>query len=305
MLLTSEFVTARYDALRRRAPHIDVVTELQPGANPDIDALFAFKLPEGIASRLPNLRLAASVGAGADGILAAPDLPAHVRVTRAEEPGLGLGMAQFVVMQILRQFRSQPQLSAQNAAGEWKRVTVPDARQTTVGIMGLGAIGGVVAEAVAQLGFKVVGWTRSASRETKIPTHVGAGGLNAFLAASNFLVCLLPLTELTRDLLDRRTLSLLPPGAFVVNVARGGILVEDDLLTLVDSGHLSGAALDVFAVEPLPRTSSLWDRPNIWITPHVAAQASVEPAVEQFIDNLRRLRAGEPLRNEVDRQQGY
>jgi len=305
MMLTSDFVTARYDALRRRAPDIDVITELQPGDNPDIDALFAFKLPAGIASRLPNLKLAASVGAGADGILAAPDLPAHVRVTRTEELGLGLGMAQFVVMQILRHFRSQPQLSAQHAAREWQRVPVPDARQVTVGIMGLGAIGSIVAGAVAQLGFKVEGWTRSASRETKFPSHVGAAGLHALLGASDYLVCLLPLTELTRDLLDKRTLSLLPRGAFVVNVARGGILVENDLLALVDAGHLSGAALDVFAEEPLPRTSPLWDRPNIWITPHVAAQSLAEPAVDQFVANLRRLRGGEPLRNEVDRQHGY
>lgn len=305
MLLTSDFVTARYEALKAQAPELEIITELGADVDPDVTALFAFKLPAGIAPRLPNLQLAASVGAGADGIISAPDLPTHVKVTRAVEPGLGLSMAQFVVLQILRQFRSLPTMEQQHAAGEWKRLPVPDARQVTVGIMGLGAIGSVVADVVAALGFKVIGWTRSNQPASRVPVFVGEEGMEKFLGQSDFLVCLLPITPETAGLLGRARLSQLRKGSFVINVARGGIVLEDDLLALVNEGHLSGAALDVFATEPLPVTSALWHHDKILVTPHIAAQPSIGPVVEQFLDNLSRLQRGQPLLHEVDRRLGY
>lgn len=305
MLLTSDFVTARYEELRARAPHLEVITELESEADPDVTALFAFKLAAGIAPRLPNLQLAASVGAGADGIISAPDLPAHVKVTRAVEPGLGLSMAQFVSLQILRLFRDLPKMEQQHAAGEWKRLPVPDARQVTVGIMGLGAIGGVVAEVIAALGFNVIGWTRSHARASRFPVFVGDTGMDAFLSQSQFLVCLLPSTAQTVGLLDRSRLMKLPKGSYVINVARGGIMIENDLLALVNEGHLSGAALDVFATEPLPSSNALWNHSKILVTPHIAAQPSVGPVVEQFLENLKRLAEGRPLLNEVNRSLGY
>jgi phosphoglycerate dehydrogenase-like enzyme len=305
MLLTSDFVTARYDALRARAPELNIITDLPPEGDAEVNALFAFKLPAGVAPRLPSLQLAASVGAGADGIISAPDLPANVRVTRAVEPGLGLSMAQFVSMQILRKFRSLPTMERQHAAREWKRLPVPDARQVTVGIMGLGSIGAVVADVVAALGFDVIGWTRSDARASNVPVFVGERQMDAFLAKCDFLVCLLPITPQTTGLLDRSRMSKLPKGSFVVNVARGGIVNEKDLLGLVDEGHLSGAAFDVFATEPLPPDNPFWAHEKILVTPHIAAQPSVGPVVEQFLENLKRLSSGEPLLNEVDRTLGY
>lgn len=305
MLLTSDFVTARYEALRARAPELNIITDLPPDGDTDVNALFAFRLPAGVAPRLPALQLAASVGAGADGIISAPDLPANVRVTRAVEPGLGLSMAQFVAMQILRKFRSLPTMERQHAAGEWKRLPVPDARQVTVGIMGLGSIGSVVADVVAALGFNVIGWTRSDARASKVPVFVGERQMDAFLEKCDFLVCLLPITPQTTGLLDRSRLSKLPKGSFVVNVARGGIVSEKDLLGLVNEGHLSGAAFDVFATEPLPPDHPFWAHEKILVTPHIAAQPSAGPVVEQFLENLKRLSSGEPLLNEVDRTLGY
>jgi phosphoglycerate dehydrogenase-like enzyme len=214
-------------------------------------------------------------------------------------------MAQFVSLQILRHFRSLPKMEQQHAAGEWKRLPVPDARQVTVGIMGLGSIGSVVAGVVAALGFNVIGWTRSGARESGVPVFVGAAGMDEFLSRSNYLVCLLPITTDTTGLLDRTRLAKLPKGGFVINVARGGIVVEQELLGLVDEGHLSGAAIDVFATEPLPPTSAFWRHDKILVTPHIAAQPSAGPVVEQFLENLQRLRMGQPLLNEVDRTLGY
>jgi phosphoglycerate dehydrogenase-like enzyme len=304
MLLTSDFVKSRYEALRARAPGLHVITDIEGASDPDVTALFAFKLPAGIAPRLPRLRLAASVGAGADGILSAPDLPTHVKVTRAVEPGLGFSMAQFVSLQILRHFRSLPEMEHQHAAGEWKRLVVPDASQVTVGIMGLGSIGSVVADALVALGFKVIAWTRTA-REARVPLFVGERQKDEFLARSNYLVCLLPFTPETKGSLDSASLRKLPKGSFVVNVARGGIVVEDDLLALIDAGHLAGAALDVFATEPLPGDSPFWRHQRVLVTPHIAAQPTVGPVVDQFLENLRRLAQGQPLLNEVDRNVGY
>ncbi|BEP65482.1 glyoxylate/hydroxypyruvate reductase A (plasmid) [Variovorax sp. V213] len=305
MLLTSDFVTARYEALRARAPELNVVTRIDGDTDPDVTALFAFKLPAGLLPRLPNLQLAASVGAGADGILGTPDLPASVKVTRAVEPGLGLSMAQYVSLQILQHFRALPTLQAQHAAHEWKRVAVPDSREYTVGIMGLGSIGSVVADVVAALGFKVIGWTRSEGRAARVPVFVGEQGMDEFLSQCNYLVCLLPSTAQTAGLINRAFLSKLPQGAYVINAARGGIVVEADLLALVDEGHLGGAAFDVFATEPLPASSPFWGHEKVLVTPHIAAQPSVGPVVEQFLENLQRLERGDPLINEVDRSLGY
>ncbi|MBI5278259.1 MAG: glyoxylate/hydroxypyruvate reductase A [Burkholderiales bacterium] len=304
MLLTSDFVKSRYEALRSRAPDLRVITEIEGASDPDVTALFAFKLPAGIAPRLPNLRLAASVGAGADGILSAPDLPPHVKVTRAVEPGLGFSMAQFVTLQILRHFRSLPLMEQQHAASEWKRLAVPDASQVTVGVMGLGSIGSVVADSLVALGFKVIAWTRT-SRDARVPLFVGERQKDEFLAQSKYLVCLLPFTPETKGSLDRASLRKLPKGSFLVNVARGGIVVEGDLLSLVNEGHLAGAALDVFATEPLPGDSPFWRHEHILVTPHIAAQPTVGPVVNQFLENLRRLAQGQPLLNEVDRSVGY
>ena len=267
--------------------------------------IFTFSLPEGTAPRLPQLRLVASVGAGADGILQARDLPPEVKVTRACDIGLGYSMSQYVVMQILRHFRDLRTLERQHASAKWSRLPVASASQSTVGIMGLGQTGMVVAQAVAALGFRVIGWTRTASRNVSVERFVGQQNLVAFLEECDFLVCLLPLTDETRHLLNRHMLSRLHKGCYVINVARGGILVEQDLLELVENGHISGAALDVFAAEPLGPDSPFWGHMKILVTPHIAAQPSTEPVVDQFIDNLQWMRNGTPLVNEVDRTLGY
>jgi glyoxylate/hydroxypyruvate reductase A len=306
MLLTSEFVVARHQALREMAPQIQVVTDPAACDAARIDAIFAFKLPNGLAGGLPNLRLVASVGAGADGLLSAADLPPSVAVTRVVEPGLGFSMAQYVAYQVLRPFRQFAQLEAQQREGRWARLPIPDARAHTVGLMGLGAIGRQVAAALAALGFKVVGWTRSGRSVDGVErVYGGAQGLQEFLSGVDTLVCLLPFTADTRGLLNAELLGRLRPGAFVVNAARGGIVDETALLDLVARGHLRGAALDVFETEPLPAAHPLWRQPGLVVTPHIAAQPSVQGAVRQFVDNLQRLRDGRALLHTVDRDSGY
>jgi phosphoglycerate dehydrogenase-like enzyme len=306
MLISSDFVAARHAALCAKAPQLRVVTNIDDCDASEIDALFTFKLPSGIASRLPNLKLAASVGAGADGLLAAGDIPAQVAVTRVVERGLGLSMAQYVAYQILKRFRGFDSYEVQAQERQWQRAPIPDARSHNVGLMGVGEIGSVVAEALTTLGFNVLGWTRSGRSVANVSRiFAGSEELPAFLGLCDTLVCLLPFTADTKGLLHGEMLKQLKPGAYLVNVARGGIVEEADVLSLIQSGHLSGAAFDVFANEPLPASDPLWSHPKVVVTPHIAAQPSVSAAVEQFLENLGRVRNGLTPLHSVDRLNGY
>jgi len=171
--------------------------------------------------------------------------------------------------------------------------------------MGYGSIGAPVADVLARLGFPVAVWTRLPRTTANAENFSGEEGLAPFLARTRILVCALPLTPATRGLLDAKALATLPRDAYVVNVSRGAVLREDDLVAALDAGHLAGAALDVYATEPLPRSSPLWRHPNILCTPHIAAEPRPEIAAAQFLDNLQRTRDGAPLLNIVDRARGY
>jgi len=306
MLISSDFVAARHAALCAKAPQLHVVTNIADCDAAQIDAIFTFKLPTGIAPRLPNLKLAASVGAGADGLLAAGDISNQVAVTRVVERGLGLSMAQYVAYQVLKRFRGFDAFEAQAREHHWQRAPIPDSRAHTVGLMGVGEIGSVVAEALSALGFNVIGWTRSGRAVPNVARIFnGAKELPAFLGLCDTLVCLLPFTTDTKGLLNSDMLKQLKPGAYLVNAARGGIVEEADLLSLIQSGHLLGAALDVFANEPLPASDPLWSHPKVVVTPHIAAQPSIAAAVDQFLENLNRVRSGQTPLHAVDRLIGY
>lgn len=306
MPLSSEIVAARHRALLERSPTLPVVTDLQGVDAARVDAIFGFKLPAGVASALPGLKLVASVGAGADGLLAAGDIPPGVPVTRVVDRALGLSMAQYVSYHVMRRFRRFDQLQAQQAAGVWQRQPIPDASQHTVAILGLGAIGREVAAVLGALGFRVTGWSRRGQAVPGVATvHAGAAGLPACLAEADVAVCLLPFTPQTRGLLNAQVLRHAKPGALLLNAARGGIVVEADLLRLLDEGPLGAAVLDVFETEPLPAGHPLWAHPRVTLTPHIAAQPSVEAAISQFLDNLQRVRAGHPALHAIDRASGY
>jgi glyoxylate/hydroxypyruvate reductase A len=171
--------------------------------------------------------------------------------------------------------------------------------------MGLGALGATVAQRLALCGFPVAGWSRRPKRLDGIASFAGADGLDAFLARTDMLICLLPLTPETDSILDAALFRRLPPGAYLVNAARGHHVVDADLIAAIDSGHLSGATLDVFRKEPLPAEHPFWRHPKIAITPHVASLARPDSVADQILENLRRLRAGAPLLHQVDRQAGY
>ena len=305
VLPTSPFVERQLAALRVVAPDERIFTDPVTAPPDEIEALLAFRLAPGIVSRFAALKFVACAGAGADDLLTTPDLPAHLPVVRAVDPLQGVRMAQFVAMMALRHYRDLPRFEAQQREARWSRPPPASEQDFSVGVMGYGSIGAPVVDVLVRLGFPVAVWTRTAREIDRATPFAGAEALAPFLAQCRILVCALPLTAATRGLLDSRALGHLPRGAYVINVSRGSVRRESDLVAAIDAGHLAGAVLDVFATEPLPADSPLWRHPKILCTPHVAAEPRPEVAAAQFVDNLRRARAGTPLANIVDRVRGY
>ncbi len=191
------------------------------------------------------------------------------------------------------------------AERRWRMLEAFDPAETTVGVLGLGALGGDTAEKLAALGFRVRGWSRAPREIAGIESFAGPGALAGMLGACDMVCCLLPLTGATRGILDAAAFAAMKPGAYLVNTARGEHVVEADLVAALDAGQLSGATLDVFAAEPLPAHSPLWDHPRVTVTPHVSAVTLARSCADQIADNYKRLLDGHPLINAVDPAREY
>jgi glyoxylate/hydroxypyruvate reductase A len=252
--------------------------------------------------RYPNLRLVVSMGAGVDHLLRPPP---GVPVARLKDARLTQGMTEWVLLNVLRFHRQDLEYRALQAERRWEELPAPDTASRRVGILGLGELGGAAAAALVALGFPVMGWSRAPKERPGVACFHGPDGLDAVLRRADILVCLLPLTPGTRGILDRRALGLLPRGACLLNAARGGHLVQDDLLAALDSGQVAGAALDVFEPEPLPPDHPFWGHPRVVMTPHAASITVPSSAAPQVAENLRRARSGRPLVNLVDFGAGY
>jgi phosphoglycerate dehydrogenase-like enzyme len=283
------------DAIRARAPELELIeyrSALSDAELAGVDVVLGWQMPPGLPSRLARAAWVCSIAAGVDKLLA-PDLAPHVRVSRIVDREQAAGIAQFVVMMALRHARDLERYEAQQRRRDWSRQPVAMARHP-VGVLGTGAMGGEIAAWLERCGLLVRGWNRRAP-----------DSFEAVLAASEIVVCALPLTSETEGILDARAFALMPRGAYVINVARGAHIVELDLIAAVRSGHLSGAALDVQRREPLPADDPLWSVAGITITPHIAAQPSTETIADQFVASVRALERGAALPNEIDRGRGY
>lgn len=271
-----------------------------------IDYAVSFRPPPGLLKTLPNLKAVFSLGAGIDGFLLDPEFPKHTPLIRFVDDTLSREMAQFAVLHVLMQHRTVAHFAAAQADGMWRQRMLPRATdQTRVGILGLGEIGTVCAERLRDLGFAVTGWSRTRKAVPGVTSFAGADELDAFLGACDFLVCVLPLTDDTRHILGASLFAKLPKGAYVINIARGGHLNEADLIAALDSGHLSGATLDVFGVEPLPQDSPIWKHPKIIATPHIAAITSPGAAARAVLAGIAKIERGETPDNIVDMARGY
>lgn len=292
-------------ALKRAEPTLEVRVWPDIGDAAEIDAALVWRPPTGMLAGLPNLKAIFSLGAGVDHVFADAELPAGIPVVRLVDPALTSQMVEYVLLAVLHHHRRMDAYHAFQARAEWHQLPAADTAACRVGVMGLGEIGGAIASALAGLGFVVAGWSRSPKTLDGIQSFHGADQLTPFLARSDVVACVLPLTPETTGILDAPAFAALPKGAYVVSAGRGGHVVEADLIAALESGHLSGAWLDVCQTEPLPPDNPLWRQPNVTITPHVAGWVLPRTASVQVIENLRRVRRGEPPQNIVDPARGY
>lgn len=284
----------------------DVEFRLWPdiGDASEIQYLAAWKPPEDLHTLLPNVEIVFSTGAGIDQF----DLslvPTHIPVVRMVEPGIVEGMVEYVTQAVLTIHRDIFDYARQQAAREWVEQRVAAASERRIGVLGLGMLGQAVLERLNLFGFQCAGWSRTPREIEGVTCYAGHETLDAFLARTDILICLLPLTSATRGILDKTLLGKLPRGASLINVGRGGHLNQYDLLALLDAGHLANAILDVTDPEPLPPSHPLWTHPRVRITPHIASATRPDTAVEVVLDNLRRHREGLPMIGQIDRGQGY
>ncbi len=298
---------ARFKAL---LPDIPIVTLGEPFDRRAVHYVASWKHPEGSLAGLPNLAAVFSLGAGVDHLFADSRLP-DVPIARVVDPDLTTRMSEYIVLHCLMILRQQRRYDAQQPLKSWDDDrNQPAARSVRVGIMGLGELGQDAARKLKVMGFDVAGWSRSPKTIGGLTTFAGAEGMTAFLARTDILVSLLPLTPETRGTINATLLAGLAQdgrlgGPFLINAGRGGLQVEADILTALDAGTLKAATLDVFETEPLPAESRLWTHPAVTVTPHNAAMSEPEAIATLISAQIRRLEAGEPLEHVVDPARGY
>lgn len=293
------------DAFRFHMPDLEIRIWPDIGNAGDIDFVLAWKQPEGSLQALPNLKVIFSMGAGVEHLLADKTLPAGIPLARMVDPGLAAGMNEFVLMSVLRYHRRMPEYEANQRARRWEKLIPKLPEDRRIGLLGLGALGAAMAQTLTGLGFDVAGWSRTPKNLDGVLNFHGKDGFVPLLNRTEILVCLLPLTPDTENIMNTRSFAALPRGAFFINVARGRHVVEEDLLAALDADHIAGATLDVFREEPLPPHSPFWTHPKVTVIPHCAALTQPKTAARTVVDNVRRYLAGEALRHVVDPARGY
>jgi glyoxylate/hydroxypyruvate reductase A len=284
---------------KRAAPDLDVRLWDNRGDPAEVDVVLAWRHPKGAPKHYPNLKLIGAVGAGYEHIVEDTGRPAGVPVVRLVDDKLTQAMTEYVLLHVLRYHRHAPALEEAQRARRWIKVPPSNTDERRIGILGLGALGQDAARRLVDLGFPVAAWSRAAKSLPHVEVFHGRAQLGAFAARTDILVCLLPLNDEMRGIIDAKLLAALPRGAFVINPARGGHVVDKDLIEALDSGHVAGATLDVFHTEPLPTDHPFWTHPKVTLTPHIASLTNPRSAVPQIVENIRRVRDGRPLLNRV------
>jgi glyoxylate/hydroxypyruvate reductase len=282
------------------------VAQWQPGADA-ADYAVVWAPPQQFFDEQTKLKGVFNIGAGVDALMSL-SIPAGMPVVRLDDAGMSVQMAEYVCHAVIRHFREFDGYESDVANGKWSYRKPKRREDFPVGVMGLGMLGARVIRSLAMFDFPVLGWSRSAKNIDGAHCFAGAGGFDDFLAATRILVCLLPLTPETENIMRRDTLARLLAGGYVINVARGGHLVDGDLIALIDSGHLAGATLDVFRAEPLPPAHPFWNHPKIALTPHTSARTLRDESIAQIAGKIRALSNGAPVASIaglVDLKKGY
>jgi len=289
-------------ALQQHLPEAQV--EVWHGGARPADYAIVWAPPQQFFDEQTELQAVFNMGAGVDALLQR-QMRADLPIVRLNDAGMGVQMAEYVCHALIRHTRDFALFEAQAQQGLWQEPPVLDRADFPVGILGLGVLGEPVARAVQQFEFPVLGWSRTPRQLDGVRCLHGQAQLTEFLASTRVLVNLLPLTPQTENLLNHATLSQLQRGAYLINIARGRHVVDEDLLALLDSGHIAGATLDVFRTEPLPAEHPYWRHPRVTVTPHIAGRTVLQDTVLQIASKIRSLQKGEPIEGVVERARGY
>jgi len=294
------------NGLQKAMPEMDIKVYPDDGDVNEVEFAVVWKHPRGILKKYPNLKAILSLGAGVDHIISDPDLPEGLPIIRLVDKKLTHEMCLHALHWVLHFHSDQYLYRSQQLKRQWIQQSSIQTEDRTIGIMGLGNIGRSIGELLVTQSFNVIGWgANQKSSLTDIKYYYGQDQLSDFLGRTNILINVLPLTSDTTNIITKKELSLLPKNSFIINIGRGGIINEDDLLTLLSEGHIKAAALDVFAQEPLPENNSLWDHPSVYITPHIAGQSNPNSAGQTISENIYRIQKGELPYPIYSRTNGY
>ena len=294
------------NGLQKAMPEMDIKVYPDDGDVNEVEFAVVWKHPRGILKKYPNLKAILSLGAGVDHIISDPDLPEGLPIIRLVDKKLTHEMCLHALHWVLHFHSDQYLYRSQQIKRQWIQQSSIQTEERTIGIMGLGNIGRSIGELLVTQSFNVIGWgANQKSSLTDIKYYYGQDQLSDFLGRTNILINVLPLTSDTTNIITKKELSLLPKDSFIINIGRGGIINEDDLLTLLSEGHIKAAALDVFAQEPLPENNSLWDHPSVYITPHIAGQSNPNSAGQTISENIYRIQKGELPYPIYSRANGY
>ena len=294
------------NGLQKAMPEMDIKVYPDDGDVNEVEFAVVWKHPRGILKKYPNLKAILSLGAGVDHIISDPDLPEGLPIIRLVDKKLTHEMCLHALHWVLHFHSDQYLYRSQQLKRQWIQQSSIQTEDRTIGIMGLGNIGRSIGELLVTQSFNVIGWgANQKSSLTDIKYYYGQDQLSDFLGRTNILINVLPLTSDTTNIITKKELSLLPKNSFIINIGRGGIINEDDLLTLLSEGHIKAAALDVFTQEPLPENNSLWDHPSVYITPHIAGQSNPNSAGQTISENIHRIQKGELPYPIYSRTNGY
>lgn len=291
--------------LQKALPDVEIVQWDDAGGSIGAELAIVWNPPESIFEREKNLRAVFNLGAGVDAILQRPGLRDSVAIYRLEDAGMAVQMAEYATWALVRASRHFDAYQRLQQDQKWERL--PDIQRDAwpVGVLGLGVMGSRVAQTLAGLDYPVAGWSRSPRQLDGVETWAGNNQFSNFLSRTRVLINTLPLTSETHSILCRKTFEQLLPGACIINMGRGEHLVEEDLLAMLDEGHIQQATLDVFSQEPLPADHAFWTHPDVTVTPHISAASLRDVSIRQTAEKVRAFIAGEPVSGLVERNRGY
>ena len=294
------------DVLLKEIPELNfLIWPAQCEPKEKVDYILAWNPPLGEIKKFPNLKAVLSLGAGVDGLLNDPNLPRHIPIIRLIDSNLTRGMTEYIIFWTLFYHRRMGDYHKLMKKGNWSQFPQTETAKKRVGILGAGELGLDAARHLKLLNFDVAIWSKNLKSIKDMHCFTDKSGFESILKHSEILICLLPLTTETANILNKDAFELMPKGSVIINCGRGGHLVETDLLDVIDSGQLHAATLDVFRQEPLPPNHPFWARENIFLTPHMASLTFPRSAARSISHSIRQIESGQIPSNTVDLDRGY